>query len=134
MENWIGVCEYNREEKDSIKWLFKLLEEEKIPYKEDFKENWFGYRKPMYQENIIVYVPNEYKEKVETFLKEYNNHSNIVYEDVEELRNVSNEEEEQLKEVKKGKMAEKMLAWIPIGMILIVIVLAIINEIIGFVQ
>ena len=35
--------------------------EEKIPYKEELKKNGFGYRKPMYQENIIVYVPNKYK-------------------------------------------------------------------------
>ena len=38
MENWIGVCEYDREEKDSIEWLIKLLEEEKIPYKEELKK------------------------------------------------------------------------------------------------
>ena len=132
MENWIGVYEYNRDEKDSIEWLFELLEEEKIPYKEEFKENWFGYRKPMYQDSIIIYVPNEYKEKVDLFLKEYNNPSNIVYEDVEELRNVSNDEEELLKERKKWKMAEKMLVWIPLGMVLIVIILVIINETIGF--
>lgn len=134
MENWVGVCEYNREEKDSIEWLIKLLEEEKIPYKEEFKENWFGYRKPMYQENIILYVPMEYKEKVESFLKEYNNPSNIVYEDAEELRNVSNDEEELLKERKKWNMIEKMFCWIPLWMVLIVIILIIINETIGFVQ
>lgn len=101
MENWISVCEYSRKEKDSIEWLFKLLEEEKIPYKEEFKENWFGY---------------------------------IVYEDVEELRNVSNDEEELIKERKKWKMVEKMLCWIPMGMLLIVIVLLIIHETIGFIQ
>lgn len=128
MENWIGVCEYDREEKDSIEWLIKLLEEEKIPYKEAFKENWFGYRKPMYQDSIIIYVPNEYKEKVESFLKEYNDPSNIVYEDVEELRNVSNEEKEQLNEIKKGRMSQKALAWIPIGMIIIVIMCGIISS------
>ena len=129
MENWIGVCEYNREEKDTIEWLVKLLEEEKIPYKEEFKENWFGYRKPMYQENIIVYVPNKYKEKVESFLKEYNDPNNIVYEEVEELKDISNEEE-QVKELKKGKMAQKALAWIPIGMVLIVIICGIISGLI----
>lgn len=134
MENWISVCEYNREEKDAIEWLFKLLEEEKIPYKEEFKENWFGYRKPMYQDCIILYVLKEYKEKVETFLKEYNNPSNIVYEEAEELRNLSNDEEELLKERKKWKIAEKMLTWIPMGMLLIVIILLIIHETIGFIQ
>lgn len=127
MGNWIDVCEYDRQEKDSIEWLIKLLEEEKIPYREESKENWFGYRKPMYQDSIIIYVPNEYKEKVESFLKEYNDPSNIVYEDVEELRNVSNEEDdEQLKEIKKERIAQKVLAWIPIVMIFIIIVCGII--------
>ena len=126
MENWIGVYEYNRKEKDLIEWLFKLLEEEKIPYKEELKENWFGYKKPMYQQNIIIYVPEKYKEKVEWFLKEYNNPSNIVYEDVAELKNISNEEE-QVKEIKKGKIAQKMLAWIPIVMVLITIMCGILS-------
>jgi len=131
MENWINVCEYNRKEEESIEWLFKILDEEKIPYKQETKENWFGYRMPTYQENIVVYVPTEYKEKVESYLKEYNNPNNIVYEDVEELRNVSNyEEDEQLKEIKRGQIAKKMLAWIPIGMVLIVIIGGIISSII----
>ena len=131
MENWIDVFEYHIDEKDKMEWLFKLLEEEKIPYREEFKENWFGYRKPTYQQNVIIYVPKEYKERVEKFLEEYNNPNNIVSEDAEELRNISNyEEEEQLKEIKKGKIAQKLLAWIPIGMILIVIVCIIMSSII----
>ena len=65
MESWIGIYEYNRDEKDTIEWLVKWLEEEKIPYKEKINGNWFGYGKPMYQKNIILYVPNEYKEKFE---------------------------------------------------------------------
>lgn len=129
MENWVGIYEFNRKERESIEWLYKLLEEEKIPYKEELKENWFGYRKPMYQQNLIVCVPKEYKEKVESYLKEYNNPNNIVYEDAEELKNVHNDEDEQLNEIKKGKMAEKMLAWIPIGMLLIVIICGIISSI-----
>ena len=131
MENWIGVFEYHRDEKDTIEWLFKLLEEEKIPYKEEFKENWFGYRKPTFQQNVVIYVPNEYKEKVEKFLEEYNNPNNIVSEDVGELRNISNyEEEEQLKETKKGEMLQKILVWLPMVMILIVIACIIISSII----
>ena len=130
MENWIGVCEYSRKEKDTIEWLIKLLEEEKIPYKEEFKENWFGYKKPMYQENIILYVPMEYKEKVESFLKEYNNPSNIVYEEAEELRNVSNDEEELIKERKKWNMMVKILTWIPIVLLFIAIIGIIISSII----
>ena len=34
MENWSNVFEYSLEGKDTAQWLFKLLEEEKIPYKE----------------------------------------------------------------------------------------------------
>lgn len=128
MENWIGVCEYSRKEKDTIEWLIKLLEEEKIPYKEEFKENWFGYKKPMYQENIILYVPMEYKEKVESFLKEYNNPSNIVYEDAEELRNVSNDDDELIKERKKWNMMVKILTLIPIVLLFIAIIGIIISS------
>ena len=128
MENWIGVCEYSRKEKDTIEWLIKLLEEEKIPYKEEFKENWFGYKKPMYQENIILYVPMEYKEKVESFLKEYNNPSNIAYEDAEELRNVSNDDDEIIKERKKWNMMVKILTLIPIVLLFIAIIGIIISS------
>ena len=130
MENWINVYEYNQKSEETVEWLFKLLDEEKIPHKEERKENWSGYRMPIYQENIIVYVPMEYKEKVEAFLKEYHNPNNIVYEEVEELRNLSNDDEEQLKDIKKGKVAEKMLAWIPIGMLLIAIMCGIISGVI----
>lgn len=127
MENWIEVYRYDKEVEESVEWLFKILEEEKIPHKEKVVEKWIGAKIPKYKQNIIMYVPKEYKEKVESYLKEYSNPDNIVYEDAEELRNVSNEEEEQAKEIKKGKMAQKMLAWIPIGMVLIVILCAIIS-------
>ena len=127
MENWIEVYEYNKDVEEAMEWLFKILEEEKIPHKEEIKEKWTGHRIPKYEQNVIVYVPKEYQEKVESYLKEYSNPNNIVYEDAEELRNVSNEEEEQAKEIKKGKMAQKMLAWIPIGMVLIVVICAIIS-------
>lgn len=129
MENWIEIFEYNQKEKDKIKWFLELLEEEKIPYKEEIQEKWQGRRIPIYQQNIIVYVPMEYKEKVEEFLKQYDNPNNIVYEDAEELRNISSEEEEQLKEIKKGRMARKMLAWIPIGMVIIVIICMIVSSV-----
>lgn len=128
MENWIIVCEYDKQQKDSIEWLFKLLEKEKIPYKEELKENWTGYRMPTYHHSIILYVPQEYKEKVESYLEEHDNSDNIVYEEAEELKNISNEEEEQLKEIKKGRIAQKMLAWIPIGMVIIVIMCGIISS------
>ena len=38
MENWIEVLEYNQKEKERIEWLFELLEEEKIHYKEKRKK------------------------------------------------------------------------------------------------
>ena len=49
-----------------------------------------------------------------------------MYEEAEELRNASNDDDEQLKEIKKGRMAQKVLAWIPIGMIIIIIICGII--------
>ena len=128
MENWIIIYEFNKKIENSMDWLFKLLDEEKIPHKEETKEKWIGYRIPKYEQHIIVYVPKEYKEKAESYLKEYCNPNNILYEEAEELRNISNEEEEQLKEIKKGRIAQKMLAWIPIGMIIIVIMCGIISS------
>lgn len=130
MGNWINVCEYDKKLEESIEWLFKILNEEKIPYKQELKENWSGYRMPTYHENVIIYVPTEYKEKVESYLKEYNNPNNIVYEEPEELRDVYNDEDEELKDIKKGRIAKKMLAWIPIGMVLIVIICGIISSVI----
>jgi len=131
MENWIDIYQINKEAEETMEWLFKLLDEEKIPHKEETKENWIGHKMTKYEQNIIIYVPKDYKEKVESYIKEYSNPNNIVYEDAEELKNLSNDDDEQLKEIKKGKMAEKMLAWIPIGMIIIVIICGIIT---GFIQ
>ena len=126
MENWINVYEFNKETEEIMEWLFELLDQEKIPYKEETIEKWIGHKIPKYEQCVIVYVPKEYKEKVESYLKEYHNPKNILYEEAEELRNASNDDDEQLKEIKKGRMAQKVLAWIPIGMILIIIICGII--------
>ena len=125
MENWVNICEFNQ--KESVEWLLKLLEEEKIPHKEETKENWYGHRMPVYQQNKVIYVPKEYKEKVESYLKEYNNPNNVAYEDAEELRNISNDDDEQQAEINKGKMAKKILAIIPFAMLLVVIICGIIT-------
>lgn len=101
MENWIIVYEFNKKIENTMEWLFELLDNEKIPYKKEIKEYWTGTRYTKYEQNIIVYVPKKYKEKVEAYLKEYSTPNNIVYEEAEELRNISNEEEEQHKELKK---------------------------------
>ena len=126
MENWIKVFEFNKEAEETMEWLFTSLDQEKIPYREETIEKWIGHKIPKYEQYVVVYVPKEYKEKVESYLKEYNNPNNIVYEEAEELRNASNDEDEQLKEIKKGRMAQKALAWIPIVMILIIIICGII--------
>lgn len=123
MENWIKVLEFNRKVENTMEWLFKLLEEEKIPYKEETKEEWVGIGKyARYNQNTVVYVPKEYKEKVESYLKEYKNPNNIVYEDAKELKNAVNDYHEEEKEYNKRKIAQKILTWIPIGFILIIII------------
>ena len=125
MENWVNICEFNQ--KESVEWLLNLLDEEKIPYKEETKENWSGHRIPKYHQNIMIYVPKEYKEKVESYLKEYNNPNNVVYEEVEELRNTSNDDDEQQDEIDKGNKAKKILAIIPFAMLLVAIICGIIS-------
>ena len=126
MENWINVYEFNKASEETIQWLFTLLDEEKIPYKKEMKENWIGYKIPKYEQAIIIYVPKEYKEKVESYLKEYNNPNNIVYEEVEELKNAFNEDEKEKREYKNRNIAKKILAIIPFAMILIIIICGII--------
>ena len=55
MENWTKVFEYSLKEKDTVEWLFKLLEEEKIPYKEELKEEWIGIGKyAKYNSYVLV--------------------------------------------------------------------------------
>lgn len=123
MENWIKVLEFNKKIEDTMEWLFKLLKEEKIPYKEEIKEQWIGIgRNARYNQNIVVYVPKEYKEKVNSYLKEYKNPNNIVYEEAEELKNTVNDFDGEEREYNKRNIAQKILAWIPIGLILILII------------
>lgn len=126
MENWVEVYEFNKKIENMMEWFFKLLDEEKIPHKEEIKEYWRGHKYTQYEQNILVYVPQEYKEKVESYLKEYNNHNNIIYEEAEELRNASVDEEEEKKEYERRDVAKKILVWIPIGMLLIIIICGII--------
>lgn len=131
MENMEKVLEFNRKAEDTMEWFFKLLDEEKIPHEEEIREAWGGSgRQPKYEQNIIVYVPREHKEKVESYLKEYSNPNNIVHEEYEELKNVSNEEEEENKEYNKRNIAQKILILIPFVMVAIVILCGIISSII----
>ena len=131
MENWIEILSFTKDTEDVCKSFLKLLDDEKIPHKEDIKEIWEGsHRLPKYNYNIIVYIPKEYKEKVQSYLNENNNSNSIVYEDVEELKYVSNDTEEEQKEYKKRECVKKVLALIPFGMVGIVIMVAIISSII----
>ena len=129
MENWVNICEFNQNE--SVEWLLKLLDEEKVPHKEEIKENWSGHRVPKYHQNIMIYIPKEYKEKVESYLMEYNNPNNVTYEEAEELRNTSDDDDEQQDEIDKGNRAKKILAIIPFAMLLVAIICGIISSIIN---
>ena len=126
MENWINVYEFNKETEETMEWLFALLDEEKIPHKEEKIEKWIGHKIPKYQQYVIVYVPKEYKEKIESYLEENNNPNNIVYEEAKELRNASKEDDEERREYNKRNIAKKILAIIPFAMVLIVIICGII--------
>ena len=131
MENWIEILSFTKDSEDICKSFLKLLDDEKIPHKEDIKETWEGsHRVPKYNYNIIVYIPKEYKEKVQFYLNEYNNSNSSVHEDVEESKYVSNDDDDEQKEYKKREIAKKILALIPFGMVGIVIIVAIISSII----
>lgn len=124
MEDWIKVFEYSRKEKDTVKWLFDLLENERIPYKEELKnKEWIQGRFVRYSSQVFVYVPKDCKEKVEMYLNEYNNSDNIIYEDIDELKNASNNDEEVKMEQIKREKAKKILPWIPVWFVLLIIIL-----------
>ena len=126
MEEWINVFEFNKKWENSAIWLLELLDEEKIPHKEETKECWSGSKKyAKYEQNVVVYVPKEFKEKVESYIKEYNNPNNIIYEEVEELRDISNDEEE----FKLTKISKKIIMGIFFGVMIIVAIGIIISSI-----
>lgn len=128
MENWFKVLEFNIKAEDTTKWFFELLDDEKIPHKEEIKEKWIGYgKRAKYQLNVLVYVPKEYKTKVESYLKEYENPNNIIYEEAEELRNVNIDETE---EFKLTKISQKVIKSLFLGMISIMVIGMIIYSII----
>lgn len=121
MENWIKVCEYNTKNKKMNEWLLKLLEEENIFYEERYRgESIQKGKYSQYKAMVDLYIPKEYKEKVESYIKEYENPSNIVYEDAEELRNISVEEDDE--EYKLTKISKKVIMWTFWGMISIIII------------
>ena len=131
MENWIEILKFTSNAESTYQVFLELLDKEKIPHKEELKESWKGSGKqPRYEQNIIVYVPKEYKEKVESYLNEYNDPNNIVYEEAEELKNITDDEEEQEREFKKRNIAQKILILIPFVMVGIVILCGIISSII----
>jgi len=131
MDNWIEILEFNKKSKETWDYFLKLLDDEKIPYKEEIKEAWEGSaRRPQYEQYVLFYVPEEYKEKVEAYLKEYNNPDNIIYEEIEELENVSSDEEDEKGEDNRRNIAEKILVLTPFIMIFIVIICGIISNII----
>lgn len=131
MENWIEVLEFTQKTENIWQDFLKMLDDEKIPHKEELRESWEGSaRQPRYRQNIIVYVQKENKEKVESYLKEYTNSNNIVSEDTDELKNIGNDEEEEKSEYKKRNIAQKILILTPFIMVGIVIICGIISSII----
>ena len=131
MDNWIEIMKFNKKSEETWNSFLKLLDDEKIPHKEEIKECWEGSaRIPRYEQYVLVYVPEEYKGKVEAYLKEYNNPENIVYEEIEELKSVPSEDEEEKREYKKRNIAQKILILTPFIMVGIVIICGIISSII----
>ena len=128
MENWINVCEFDKREKGRMEWLFKLLEEEKIEYKVKLKDTWEGIGKNARRRTyVLVFIEKGHKEEVESYIKEYNNPRNIIYEEAEELRNVHIDEDEN-GEYKLSSISKKVIFGMFIGMMSVVIIGLIISS------
>lgn len=129
MENWVEVLEYNKKSEDRQKGLLELFNDEKIPHKEELKKICVGIgrRGEIYEQNIVVYVPKEYKVKAETYIKEYKNPKNILFDEAEEFQEVDIDEEE---EFKLTKISKNILKYLFGGMLLVAIIGMIITSII----
>jgi len=93
-------------------------------------ENWIKVYK--FNKRDRQLVQESFKDKVEEYINSYNNPENIIYEESLELKLESNEEEEFNVEIEKVKMnknkVQKGLAWLAVGLFIIIVLVALISE------
>ena len=125
-DKWIKIYEsyeYKDSELNTKVWLNNVLEDNKIPYKNEIEDYWAGTPKmPKYLEKLIFYVPLEFKEQVENYIREYTNSENTIT-DEPELINSEDATEQEIKITNKHQRTAKLiLAIIPVVIMLSLII------------
>lgn len=127
-EKWVRIIETNSNNKT---WLHDILDDNKIPYKEDIESYWDGWIKaPKYKEKVFISVPIKYEKQVLEYIEEYNNLNNIVIDDLETRKlfnqlDFSKEDNDLSKSIEIRRKMKFFMSNIILCMIFIPIILAI---------
>ena len=126
-EKWIKIYEVDNYKINTSVWLEEILQKDNIPYKTKIEEYCVGIRIPKYMERLKIFIPEEYQEKVNKYIEEFENPNALDIKYIEELRNVSDNENNE--EVKKYNKIRKRFFRYYIYFIAIVVILFIIAAI-----
>lgn len=129
-ENWIKIYEVDDYKKaNEPTWLIQLLIDNHIAYHIEMEDDWVGIKLPKYKKRLKVLVQKKYEKTAKKLIEEFQNPKSIKKEDVEELKDISDEENNI--EVKRYHKITQ-IGWILYGIfLLIVIIFGIIGTIIA---
>ena len=128
-ENWVKIYEVNDYKINTSIWLEELLKRDNIPYKNEIEEYWVGIRIPKYRQKLKVFIPQKYKNIVQKYIKKYENPKLVDSQNVEELKNVNDDENNV--EIKKYNKIKNRFFKYYICFLIIVVILIIIAIIIN---
>ena len=121
-EKWIRILDTTKED-EILKYLKKEFDENNIKYKIELEESWEGsIRTPRYIGKFVVYIQEEFKDKVEKLLNQYYAKNEI---EIQESDEVDDETEMEIKKInRRQKMLVKVYLGIVICMVLSIIIVA----------
>jgi len=92
-ENWIKIYEVEDYQKTNAPiWLEQILIDYNIPYNNEIEEYWIGLKIPKYKKRLNIFVPKKYEMIVKKYIEDFQNSKSIIKEDIEELKNINDEE------------------------------------------
>lgn len=128
-ESWIKIYEIDDyKETNEPTWLEQLLIDNNILYNSEIDDYWIGIRLPKYKKRLKVFVQKKYEKTVKKYIEDFQNPRSIKKEDIEELKDTSDDENdiEVERHSKIGKIG--LILWM--AFLLIVCIFGIIGTII----
>ena len=129
MEKWVNVYEEGNYESNQHIWLEDLLKEDNIPYRTAIEEYWVGIKIPKYKQKLKIFIPENYKNKVNEYITEFQKPQSIDSEDIEELENINDTENDI--EIQKNNKVRKIFLGFCISIFLMVVIVVVIASIIN---